>query len=361
MALTESKLRKARCTGKVQILPDTQCLSLRIPAGAPGKPIGRAAWRCRITRNGKEKKAILGHWPQMNVERARRERDRLTGRNIDLAYTVAEAVDDYRHLVTDDLKSGWQSEVYLRHLVALHGNRRIATMSRSELVTIVKLYSKERGARSADRFLSQLRGVLNLAVDHGLIEVSPLFGVSSRMTGYTPTSRSRTLSYDEICELWTWEHSNSALLRFLLLTGVRISEAQKGHRDGDRWIIPAQYSKNGRSHWVFLTESAKRELETPFEVSPTAVQSWLKRRQSTSDRWTPHDLRRTASTLMNANQVQPFIVERAIGHSLQGLMAVYNHAEYEKERIEAAVILERTVLDILKCIAPDDLIESTSQ
>jgi integrase len=284
----------------------------------------------------------------MTVERARRERDKLTGQNTDLGVTVAEAVDDYRRIVTDNYKSGYQSEVYLRHLVALHGHRRIATLSRAELVSITKQYAKERGSRSADRYLSQLRGVFNLAVEQGLIDTSPLLGVSSRITGYKPKPRSRTLTPDEINELWIWGHPNAALLRFLLLTGLRISEAQKGHREDDRWIVPAHYSKNGKAHWVYLTEGAKAQLHTPFEVSPTAVQAWVRRKLPGSDKWTPHDLRRTAATLMNDNGVQPFIVERVLGHTLTGLMAVYNHAEYTDERIEAAAILERSIHGMVK-------------
>lgn len=350
MALTDTKIRKMGNTGEAQIINDSQGLFLHIGAGKSDEPVRRATWVCRLTRQGKTQKSSIGHWPQMNVERARRERDRLTGHNIDLAVTVTEAVDDYRHLVTDRLKSGFQSEVYLRHFVAHLGNRRVATLSRAELVTLVKRYASERGVRSSDRFLTQIRGVLNLSVEHGYIEVSPLFGVSSRITGYKPTSRSRVLSADEIRGLWAWEHRNSALLRFLLLTGLRISEAQKGHQDGDRWIVPAHHSKTAKPHWVHLTETAKAQLHTPFEVSPTSVQAWIKRKQPEGSRWTPHDCRRTASTLMHDNGVDAYIVERAIGHQLQGMLRVYNRAEYEKERIEAAKILERVVLEI---VAPE--------
>ncbi len=349
MALTEANIRKKLQTNpQADSLPDSPNLRLDVGETKPNQSRRYAAWVVRITRNGRTTKTTVGHWPAMTVERAHRERDRLTGQNIDLAYAVAEAVDDYRHLVTDDLKSGWQSEVYLRHFVAMHGHRRIATMSRAELVTIVKNYSNEHGSRSADRYLSQLRGILNLTVEQGLIEVSPLFGVSSRITGYKPSPRSRLLSPDEIRELWTWDHPNAALLRFLLLTGIRISEAQKGHRDGDRWIIPAFYSKSKRAHWVYLTDSALVELATPFDRSPTAVQAWLRRKLPEGDRWTPHDCRRSASTMMHDNGVQPFIVERALGHMLGGLMAVYNHAEYEDERIEAAAILEHSVLNLVE-------------
>lgn len=46
------------------------------------------------------------------------------------------------------------------------------------------------------------------------------------------------------------QHNNGRMIRFLVLTGVRISEAQKGHQDGYRWTVPAKISKNKRPLWV---------------------------------------------------------------------------------------------------------------
>ena len=37
-----------------------------------------------------------------------------------------------------------------------------------------------------------------------------------------------------------------------------------------------------------------------------------------------------------------------VGHTLQGVMAVYNRAEYEAERIDAMETLERVVLEVVK-------------
>jgi integrase len=147
------------------------------------------------------------------------------------------------------------------------------------------------------------------------------------------------LSDDEIRQLWSWEYHHSALLRFLLLTGLRISEAQKGKRDGDRWIVPAEHSKNGKEHWVHLTDLALKQLETPFERSATAVQAWLRRRLDSLNvqpRWIPHDLRRTTITRLNGVGVDPIVVERYVNHTLPKLMATYNKFEYEDERIAAA-------------------------
>jgi len=282
----------------------------------------------------------------MSANAARRERDRLTGTNTDLGITVTDAVDDYRRLVSDKQKSGHQTEVYLRHLCAEYGSRKLATITRADLVQLVSRYASDRGVRTADRLLSQLRGVFNLAVEMGYIDQSPLQGVSKRITGYIPQPRDRVLTEDEIRAVWACEHPHGALLRFLLLTGLRISEAQKGHRERDKWIVPARYSKNGRPHWVHLSYAATEQLSQPFETGPTAVQAWLRRRKD-MEGWTPHDLRRTAATLMAGNGVAPFIVERCLGHTLQGVMAVYNKAEYEAERIGAMQTLERVVLEVV--------------
>lgn len=49
----------------------------------------------------------------------------------------------------------------------------------------------------------------------------------------------------------------------------------------------------------------------------------------------PHDLRRTCATRLNTLGVLPHIAEKILNHSMQGVMAVYNRADYEVERIEA--------------------------
>ena len=40
-------------------------------------------------------------------------------------------------------------------------------------------------------------------------------------------------------------------------------------------------------------------------------------------------------------------LQLTIGHTLQGMMAVYNQADYEAERIECAETVERVILEII--------------
>jgi len=74
-----------------------------------------------------------------------------------------------------------------------------------------------------------------------------------------------------------------------------------------------------------------------LEISPVD-RAWLRRwcqRERISPAFRPHDLRRTCATRLNTLGVLPHIAEKILNHTMQGVMAVYNRAEYEAERIEA--------------------------
>ena len=135
----------------------------------------------------------------------------------------------------------------------------------------------------------------------------------------------------------------------MLLTGQRIGEAQRAtwsHVLGDRWHIPKEHSKNHRAHWVTLSrqalallraQDASRELIFGT-ATDTGVQAWLRRwceRERISPAFRPHDLRRTCATRLNTLGVLPHVTEKILNHTMQGVMAVYNRADYEAERVDA--------------------------
>ncbi len=73
-----------------------------------------------------------------------------------------------------------------------------------------------------------------------------------------------------------------------------------------------------------------------FEQHPWAgravVQAWA---TAHAGGWTAHDLRRTFATRINAMGVAPHVVEKMLNHTLPGVMAIYNRAEYLPERQQA--------------------------
>ncbi|MBT4527849.1 MAG: site-specific integrase [Deltaproteobacteria bacterium] len=64
-------------------------------------------------------------------------------------------------------------------------------------------------------------------------------------------------------------------------------------------------------------------------------------------KWIPHDLRRTVATQLNELGVLPHVVEKILNHKMQGVMAVYNKAEYFDERVEALKIWQEKIIQIL--------------
>ncbi|EKO3608625.1 tyrosine-type recombinase/integrase, partial [Vibrio metschnikovii] len=48
--------------------------------------------------------------------------------------------------------------------------------------------------------------------------------------------------------------------------------------------------------------------------------------------WTLHDLRRTFATLLNDMQMEPYVVEQLLGHSLGGVMKIYNRSQHIEKK-----------------------------
>ncbi len=211
-------------------------------------------------------------------------------------------------------------------------------------------YARTSGKVGANRLLSILKQATRYGDAAGKILGDPLAPLTKKQVGGREDPRQRVLSDAEIKALWNTESVHTPLMRFLLLTGQRIGEAQQAlHTDisGNRWVIPAENSKNGKEHWVPIVPAIQEIIDdNPGDGdnvfgyrSTTGVQAWLRRwlkKQKVEPRYTPHDLRRTMSTRMNSLGVEPYVVEKMLNHSMSGVMAVYNHAEYEEQRIAAA-------------------------
>jgi len=347
----EQIIRSIKWDGKDRRLSVGDCLLLQIRKSSK-------TWIVRRRIDGKASMSIIGKYPDLSLKKARAIAMKLVMAETISVFTVEQLVAKYMKEVAErkhkrpELAQGYMDRAVLPAL----GSRKVSDVTRAELVSLIQDYS-ERGARTADQLRSNLKKLFSYAVELGHRDDNPMLEVTSRVTGYIPRPRERVLSDEELRDMWCWKNNeqgwqrtedNVRMLRFLLLTGLRISEARKGYQDGDKWIVPSELSKNGKSHWVYLTDTAKQQLPLPT-CSATNIQAWLRRRLGfdCENRYTPHDLRRTCATRMADNGIEPFIVERVINHKLEGVMAVYNRAEYEKERVDAAKKMEKVILDLI--------------
>ena len=63
-----------------------------------------------------------------------------------------------------------------------------------------------------------------------------------------------------------------------------------------------------------------------------------------------HDLRRTASTMMNKVRIKPMIIERILNHVQGGVAAIYNRHTYDVERRAALLKWERRLTESVEGI-----------
>ena len=353
-ALSENIVKSLAWEGKDRRILDGQGLYLNLRRNSK-------TWIIRKKYRGKNRIITLGKWPALSCKQARLDARQYADESNISRKTVSELISEYRtDVVYPESKVPQQVDMYLNHIEMALGRLRIIAVKRAQLVYFIKQYSHEHGARSADRVRAYLRQLFGYGVELGYITgANPMDGVTVRVTGYKYVSRSRTLTPDEIRMVWAWKNPDKGqqnvedfarIIKFLLLTGFRISEALAGYVDGDKFRIDDSKGKKheARPHWVHLTEQALALLPLP-KRNPTNIQAWLKRQLDAAgieDRFTPHDCRRTFATLANDNGAQPFIVERVLNHKMQGVMAIYNRAEYEAERIECAEIVDAAIREI---------------
>ncbi len=237
--------------------------------------------------------------------------------------------------------------------------------------------------RMAKLIFSLIRQMFRFAVDRDIIEHDPTSSIRKARIGGKPTERDRVLSEEEIRDLSLRLPSanitniTECALWLVLATGCRIGEllsAEWKHVNSESgvWIIPAENSKNGKPHTVYLSDFAIayfKELRAINGSSPwcfpnrlgdkhvcvKTVTKQLGDRQRNGDtkplsrrslqtnalslcggKWTPHDLRRTAATLMTALGVLPDVAEKCLNHTEESrVKRIYQRYNYDAEKREA--------------------------
>lgn len=308
------------------------------------RPNGKKTWVIRRKRGGKTTTETIGEFPAMSCDAARAAFAKRSFSPVLEKMTLGDLLDEWysrriepRYRVTKNIQT------YISRAKAEFGSTALPRLKTPELVRWLQRYAEMKPV-AANRCASTLKLALGYAVECGYLDRNPLQNVTNRVIGGEEKTRARHLTDAEIRRMWKWNHR---LLRFLLLTGLRIGEAQSGYQAGDRFTIDR--TKNGDPHWVFLPDLAKAQIEA-FDTTPTGVQAWLRRRIAKEgiEPFTPHDLRRTFATRLAGLGVEPYIIEKCLNHRMQGVMATYNRADYEAERIAAAQAWANELERILK-------------
>ena len=67
-----------------------------------------------------------------------------------------------------------------------------------------------------------------------------------------------------------------------------------------------------------------------------------------TQKFTPHDSRRTISTRLSEKGVLPHVTEKMLGHVMQGVMAVYNKHDWLTEQREAYELYDSMIKDTVR-------------
>lgn len=252
--------------------------------------------------------------------------------------------------------------------------------------------------RMAKLVFSLMRQMFRFAVDRDIIENDPTAAIRKAKIGGKDTERDRVLSDREILALRQQIPSarllitTEAAIWLELSTGCRIGELLKAEwqhvrLESKEWFIPAENAKNGKAHTVFLSEFATRHFGNLQQSSGLSkwcfpnrkgndhvcvktVTKQIKDRQRgdaapmsrrtpytnalalPGGKWTPHDLRRTAATLMTALGVLPEVAEKCLNHTEESrVKRTYQRHSYEREKYEAW----RMLGDRLDLLIRDDI------
>lgn len=361
--LTEVTIRNAKPTKREVLLADGGNLFLRIRPTLVG--LSRA-WIVRIKRGGQRRVHTLGPYPDVSIKSARAEAARIVAvERGNASASVRDAAETYLDtIIRPKYRRVKNAEVYARRLQARLGKLSVDAVRPSDVSRMISDYQREAPV-AAMRALAFCKQFFAWCVGIGYLDRSPLADLKAKAFGVDEDPRERILTDDEIRAFWhAPDLPHRALLRFLLLTGLRIGEAQAAQSpwlDADGWLhLPAAVMKNDKPHTAYISPLAREQIELAAVpclfrvVSATAVQAAVHRWQDRHDvesRWTPHDLRRTFASRLGDLGVPVHIVAKSLGHTLVGggeSTAVYLRSEWLEERKQAADALAAHVVGVVK-------------
>jgi integrase len=259
-------------------------------------------------------------------------------------------------------------------------NRPAASITRRDGVLLLDRIVDRNAPIMANRVAALLSQMFRFGVERGMIEASPF--ISMPRPGGTEKGRRRKLDEREVRIFWkklTRSKLNAEVrlaLKLILVTAQRPGEVALGawsEFDLERriWTIPPERSKNGQQHEVPLSDLAltlihhlrRRFGETQYLIpsrcwrarggAPITVRALSqgirdRRAHFALPNFTPHDLRRTAASLMTASGVPRLHVEKALNHTIDDVAEIYDRHDYSAEKRVALSRLAACLEKILR-------------
>jgi integrase len=296
--------------------------------------------------------------------------------------TVGELAAEFmRRYVHRERKRPEEAEKTIERNILKHWRHRPAKgVTRRDGVLLLDKIVDRGSPVMANRVSALLAQMFSFGIERGMLDASPF--ISRPRPGGTEKSRNRKLDDREVRVFWK-KLTSSRLsaevriaLKLILVTAQRPGEVALAAReefDLERriWTIPKERSKNGQPHEVPLSDLAltllrhlRRRLgETQYlfpsrcwrarhgaPITVRALSQGLRDQEKHfgMKHFTPHDLRRTAASLMTAAGVPRLHVEKVLNHTIDDVAEIYDRYDYAEEKRAALKRLEDSLRRIAR-------------
>jgi len=277
--------------------------------------------------------------------------------------------------------------VFEKDVLPVIGSMAAEDVRKAHIVTVTNALISRGVNRMSKLILSLMRQMFRFAQDQDIIDNDPTSSIRKSAIGGKDTIRDRYLKDDEIKELSVKLPDGKLLIStecaiwIMLSTCCRIGELCKAewhhlNKDHKTWKIPAENSKNGKAHTIYLSDFAIQQFErlesikssdkwvypntrNTNHVCEKSITKQIGDRQLADGRepmtgrsqhcealklsggkWTPHDLRRTGATIMGGLGIRPDVIERCLNHIEQNKMKkTYQHQPLIEEQKQAWKLL----------------------
>ena len=378
--LTDTKLRNLKQQDKLYKVNDRDGLYVAVT------PAGSISFRYNYSINGRQETITFGRYGTggITLSEAReqlgeakkmvsagkspaKEKARDKARVKDAETFSAWAEKWLRGYQMADTTRDMRRAVYERELKPKFGNRKLVEITHEDLRTLTNSIVERGAPATAVHSREVVMQVFRWAIDRGQKVENPADLVRpTSIATFQP--KDRALAPDEIGLMYQYIErigttpSIRAAAKLLLLTLVRKSELTNAtwsevNFSAAVWTIPKERMKRRNPHNVYLSSQvldifialktfsggsdyvlpSRYDSDQPMSSATLNQVLTLTYRLAQKEgkplaKFGPHDLRRTASTLLHEAGYNTDWIEKCLAHEQKGVRAVYNKAEYREHR-----------------------------
>lgn len=378
--LTDTKLKNLKPQDKLYKVSDRDGLYVAVLTS------GTVSFRYDYRINGRRETLVIGQYGRDGISLAEAREELIAAKKllkagqspaaakrdgikkIRGAETFAVHTDSYmKHVILADSTRAMKQAVIDRDILPVLGNKMMAEITTSMVRDLCDRIVERGGRATAVQAREIISSVYRHANDRGHGLFNPAADIKpSSIAIFKP--RERTLTPEEIGLFFRTLDAIGAMgtmkmaLKLVLITMVRKGEFTNATWDEIdfkkwTWTIPSDRMKGSRAHVIYLPKQAQdilvglqmcaggSEYLVPGRynfrkpLSNAALNSLIDRTVKIINEdgehiqdFIVHDMRRTASTLLHEAGYPSDWIEKALAHEQKGVRAVYNKAEYARQR-----------------------------